>query len=498
MTSSTKKKDNGEEVEKANGTELKQGVPRKASKKAAKKASKKSPPKKKVVEVIKEKQDENAEVKEVDYKEVYADRMVMAKTILKTCFGKKVKVTIDKDDPWKMEFSFAKVITTHALQELAKVRKPRIRYQFQIIPSEKSFHLRYRIKGQLTSFDYHTKDASVKTIEILTREVAYEISSQVKTRILNFYKRLEDRFVNQLEGLHQNGNLEGVWSSLEEELYHRIPGLSNSNMGEVEECFAQYLWRKKNPMKRSDAMDAGSAFHMMVLERERFDRLVVEGRSFSTKNEDRMLKNAFELENVGKLIIAPEAMRRLEAGYKNLMAHPLASKLVQMSTRNEVSIIWKRVGFDCHGRARIDIYIDKVEDDEVVEMIKEYFPTFKKGDPLAADLKFYRSANLDFLSREMFDKAWYRQGSYYLKAGQACLNPDLQAFLYIVVENTGLQDVVVFPLQECDRQLGEHSISKITNRYIYHRDNEASYKGRSKGLANVSLPHWAINRLTTN
>lgn len=70
--------------------------------------------------------------------------------------------------------------------------------------------------------------------------------------------------------LHRDKKLCGVFN-LSNSDYHAAPGLSKSALDNINVSPAHYKWRLANPLKLSESLIFGSAYHCLALEPEKFD-----------------------------------------------------------------------------------------------------------------------------------------------------------------------------------------------------------------------------------
>lgn len=101
---------------------------------------------------------------------------------------------------------------------------------------------------------------------------------------------------------------QGLVLGLSNEEYHSGPGISKSQLDDIAESPATYIWRKSAPVdeEKLKALDIGTALHCLLLEPEEFkDRFIIapefNRRTNAGKDEEKeFLANCAEL---GKTIL---------------------------------------------------------------------------------------------------------------------------------------------------------------------------------------------------
>ena len=110
---------------------------------------------------------------------------------------------------------------------------------------------------------------------------------------------------------------QGLVLGLSNEEYHSGPGISKSQLDDIAESPATYIWRKSAPVdeEKLKALDMGTALHCLLLEPEEFkDRFIIapefNRRTNAGKDEEKeFLANCAEL---GKTIMTAEDGRKLQ------------------------------------------------------------------------------------------------------------------------------------------------------------------------------------------
>ena len=138
---------------------------------------------------------------------------------------------------------------------------------------------------------------------------------------------------------------QGLVLGLSNEEYHSGPGISKSQLDDIAESPATYIWRKSAPVdeEKLKALDMGTALHCLLLEPEEFkDRFIIapefNRRTNAGKDEEKeFLANCAEL---GKTIMTAEDGRKLQLMRESVFAHPDARWLLEQDGICEGSLYW--------------------------------------------------------------------------------------------------------------------------------------------------------------
>lgn len=156
----------------------------------------------------------------------------------------------------------------------------------------------------------------------------------------------------------------GLVLGLSNKQYHSGPGISKSQLDDIAESPATYIWRKSAPVdeEKLKALDMGTALHCLLLEPEEFkDRFIIapefNRRTNAGKDEEKeFLAYCAEL---GKTIISFEDDRKLQLMRESVFAHPDARWLLEQDGICEGSLYWTDAETEELCRCRPDKMIPK-------------------------------------------------------------------------------------------------------------------------------------------
>ncbi|EED0264690.1 exodeoxyribonuclease VIII [Escherichia coli] len=263
----------------------------------------------------------------------------------------------------------------------------------------------------------------------------------------------------------------GIYYGISNENYHAGPGVSKSQLDDIADTPALYLWRKNAPVDttKTKTLDLGTAFHCRVLEPEEFSNRFIVAPEFNRRtNAGKEEEKAFLMEcaSTGKTVITAEEGRKIELMYQRVMALPLGQWLVESAGHAESSIYWEdpETGILCRCRP------DKI--------IPEFH--WIMDVKTTADIQRFKTAYYDY--RYHVQDAFYSDG-YEAQFGV------LPTFVFLVASTTvecGRYPVEIF-------MMGEGA--KLAGQQEYHRNlrtlADCLNTDEWPAIKTLSLPRWA-------
>ncbi|EZA33600.1 exonuclease VIII [Escherichia coli O26:H11 str. 05-3646] len=263
----------------------------------------------------------------------------------------------------------------------------------------------------------------------------------------------------------------GIYYGISNENYHAGPGVSKSQLDDIADTPALYLWRKNAPVDttKTKTLDLGTAFHCRVLEPEEFSNRFIVAPEFNRRtNSGKEEEKAFlrECASTGKTVITAEEGRKIELMYQRVMALPLGQWLVESAGHAESSIYWEdpETGILCRCRP------DKI--------IPEFH--WIMDVKTTADIQRFKTAYYDY--RYHVQDAFYSDG-YEAQFG---VQP---TFVFLVASTTiecGRYPVEIF-------MMGEEA--KLAGQQEYHRNlrtlADCLNTDEWPAIKTLSLPRWA-------
>ncbi|EHO1103072.1 PD-(D/E)XK nuclease-like domain-containing protein, partial [Salmonella enterica] len=232
----------------------------------------------------------------------------------------------------------------------------------------------------------------------------------------------------------------GIYYDIPNEAYHAGPGVSKSQLDDIADTPAIYLWRKNAPVdtEKTKSLDTGTAFHCRVLEPEEFSKRFIIAPEFNRrtsagKEEEKIFLE--ECARTGRTVLTAEEGRKIELMYQSVMALPLGQWLVESAGYAESSVYWEdpETGILCRCRP------DKI--------IPEFH--WIMDVKTTADIQRFRTAYYDY--RYHVQDAFYSDG-YRAQFGE------IPTFVFLVASTTaecGRYPVEIFMMGEDAKLAGQ-------------------------------------------
>lgn len=279
----------------------------------------------------------------------------------------------------------------------------------------------------------------------------------------------------------------GVFSSFLEDDYHADSGLGSGSIKHLSESPAAYAASKLFPFEGNDSTDFGSAFHMRVLQPERYAKVVVELEndvSFATK-EGKELKRALS-ESRGveadkliflkrdKVLVLKEMLARIEELPALMGINPFES-----TQGSEVAFFWHDEN-EIRGKALVDKYLPKYN--------------------LLVDIKTTRGPLDDRCAlRTAVDYNWPLQAAWYRRGVSITTqNHEPCNFIFIAVQTTAPFSIKVMPVPHETIEQANILIAKALVNYAEYRNNvkeKARHRDVNSGVLNITYPDWVVNNI---
>ncbi|EAZ8170478.1 exodeoxyribonuclease VIII [Salmonella enterica] len=276
----------------------------------------------------------------------------------------------------------------------------------------------------------------------------------------------------------ENGNITvpddiqpGIYYDIPNEAYHAGPGVSKSQLDDIADTPAIYLWRKNAPVdtEKTKTLDTGTAFHCRVLEPEEFSKRFIIAPEFNRrtsagKEEEKTFLE--ECARTGRTVLTAEEGRKIELMYQSVMALPLGQWLVESAGYAESSVYWEdpETGILCRCRP------DKI--------IPEFH--WIMDVKTTADIQRFRTAYYDY--RYHVQDAFYSDG-YRAQFGE------IPIFVFLVASTTaecGSYPVEIFMMGEDAKLAGQREYRRNLQTLAECLNND-----EWPAIKTLSLPRWA-------
>ncbi|EAZ4510978.1 exodeoxyribonuclease VIII [Salmonella enterica] len=263
----------------------------------------------------------------------------------------------------------------------------------------------------------------------------------------------------------------GIYYDIPNEAYHAGPGVSKSQLDDIADTPAIYLWRKNAPVdtEKTKSLDTGTAFHCRVLEPEEFSKRFIIAPEFNRrtsagKEEEKTFLE--ECTRAGRTVLTAEEGRKIELMYQSVMALPLGQWLVESGGYAESSVYWEdpETGILCRCRP------DKI--------IPEFH--WIMDVKTTAEIQRFRTAYYDY--RYHVQDAFYSDG-YRAQFGE------IPTFVFLVASTTaecGRYPVEIFMMGEDAKLAGQREYRRNLQTLAECLNND-----EWPAIKTLSLPRWA-------
>ncbi len=272
------------------------------------------------------------------------------------------------------------------------------------------------------------------------------------------------------------------------EAYHRreLGVASNSVLKLIRERSPAHYRAWVDGVDKGDtpALAFGRAYHMRVLEPERFAQAYIAApedpprrptqrqRDAKKPSDDTRAAIAFwdawDADNAGKLILSAEDFDRIEAMHAALMQHPVAAGIMREG-HSEVTMRWTdpETGVQCKARA-----------------------DWWKPGRFFMDLKTTDDASPDGFKRSVAKYGYHVQHAHYCDGAAACGDP-VQNYLILAQEKEAPYVAAVYHIDAAAEIRGYDLRQRglATMRDCLATD---TWPGYGTGITELSLPGWAL------
>jgi hypothetical protein len=283
---------------------------------------------------------------------------------------------------------------------------------------------------------------------------------------------IQNATLEQVNDLFQQKKLERAFR-LSNEDYHAAPGLSKSVLDDIRISPAHYKWKRKNPLKLTEALIVGSAYHETILETEPFDDLF-----YITKTQPRVPK----LDEHGRSPLAERHLDNIKGMREALFNTDLGPKVID--GLREVSFFWT---------------------DEQSGVLCKVKPDVLLPNGTVVDLKSTTDASRDSFSKAIWDRSYAMQGAFIVDGIRALFLktntppnftlPD--KFLLVAQEKTAPYFTSFYDLGPRSMVIGEQQYREALELYVdceMNIEEGKEWPGYTKGIEEIEVPGWALAR----
>lgn len=270
------------------------------------------------------------------------------------------------------------------------------------------------------------------------------------------------------------------------EHYHRMPGVSCSNLKSFRKSAAHYRFGER---KTSPALATGTALHTLVLEPDSFAANYVTEPSDGPRRPTKAQLNAkkpspdslaamaywggWDEANKYKMVLTYEDARMLQGIARSIREHPQARKALQCNGRAEASAFSVHAGTGLVTRSRFDFMPDEGDFSDAYVDIKTAIDAGPWGFAKAAHTYGY-----------------HMQAPFYMDNG-ARVGESRERFVFIAVEKEPPYAVAVYELDADAVSLGRETNERLMSYFAECADFD-SWPAYSQEVQPLSLPSYAF------
>lgn len=266
----------------------------------------------------------------------------------------------------------------------------------------------------------------------------------------------------------------GLFDGISNDDYHRLPGLSSSNIKPALKSMNLYNETRcgRVPFHETDPMRLGTTVHALVLEPDDFKNQVAVSKKFGTNKAAKEEKAEFYANNEGMTIINAD-------DYDT--ARYMADSLTSLSEVSEIMATGKpeQSGF----------YIDRE-----TNMLCKYRADWE-NEWCIADVKTCRDASGVKFGRTIDDLNYHVSGAHYLDGSRILTGQTHNQFIFMCVESSPPYEAAVYVLG--DESLEAGMLLRRNALDSIKRCREADeWPLLNNGIAEtIEIPGYALNNL---
>ena len=251
---------------------------------------------------------------------------------------------------------------------------------------------------------------------------------------------------------------DGVWAGIPNEVYHRLPHASSSQLRRLERSAAHMM----APSEPTQAMAFGSAVHAAVLEEDLFEQTYYvkdwDGRTKEGKARSEEVAHMTELR--------PGEWDAVHGIVEALKADVNASKyLYGVEGLPELSMVGGGM------RCRFDRYLTR--------------------HGIGVDLKTTQDARPEAFARDAAKYGYHMQAYHYMRAHEAATGAPLKAFVFVAVEKVHPYGIGIYYFGPQTMQVAEEKHAGLLTKFsaAVNLQEFACYDTTPQEL---ELPAWAL------
>lgn len=266
----------------------------------------------------------------------------------------------------------------------------------------------------------------------------------------------------------------GLYPGLTREQYDGVEAINHSKLVKFDRSALHARHDMLYGRPETPALFVGQAFHVAVLEPERFEAEYASMPDFGDGRTAPAKKRRADwiAANAGRRALEHTEHASLGAMAQAVHAHPLAHELVTAPGLNELSALWVDEKTGLRAKCRVDRF------------------TSIFGYSAIVDLKTTRNAQWKEFRRDIDKFNYASQAAWYID-GYYALSPMPRKYILVVVENDAPYGVAVYELEETSILEGRKRCRRWIDAYA-EATKTGVWAGYPEQLQQIGLPAWAI------
>lgn len=273
--------------------------------------------------------------------------------------------------------------------------------------------------------------------------------------------------------------IEGLWNCTNREYHADVEYTSHSMLEEFRDSIPRfhglYIEHSIPPEPDTAALALGTAFHVLVLEPDRQNDLLVvypvgDGRKTEIKEARERIR--LDAEKHGKTVITAEQWDQAQRMAERCRIHPLVKEMLEEPGYYEQSI-----RIDCPDTGKRKVRFDKL---------------FPAGHIF--DLKTTRHLRPQAFGRDVYMFGYHRQAAYYEDVRDLAMGEGQGLFIYAVTCSVEPFETVAYQMELSALSAGRAENYQLLMELKQRRET-GDWSSRWQGLQKLDIPYWAYREI---
>lgn len=276
--------------------------------------------------------------------------------------------------------------------------------------------------------------------------------------------------MEHLKELYAEKKLNGI-VQLSDDLYHKGPGFSRSNLTDLLKSYDYMLFKKAEKKEKTPSLIFGDAVHVSFLTPDIFKRDFLVMPKFGLKKIEKEAKAVWLENHKDFTCLKEDVMDEVKMMAKKLHEHPTVTEVMKTAT-TEQAIYWTKdeILYKC----KIDITV---------------IASDTKAIPI--DLKTTIDASPQEFRKSIRNYNYDVQAAHYLE-GVRTIWPETDIFAYICIEKTPPFGIGLYNLNDASIEAGEQVRQALIKKLKLSLEHNEK-RGYSINFEDISLPAYGFD-----